>query len=98
MQDLGIDTEFEVPEDFSEETVDRMAEEFIQYADWLDCYVTDEKSYDKMRDIVIDCINTLAEQNRHINGEVYIDDWDIWESDLNDLVEKRLDDNNGTKK
>lgn len=83
MRDLDIDPDFEVAADFSEESVERMADDFVMFGnDWLNDYITDEASYDKVHDIIKDCINSLAEDNRHINGEVYIFDWNVFDVDL----------------
>lgn len=94
MRDLGIDPEFEIPTDFSKESVDRMADDLMLCAiDWLGDYITDANSCDKVHSIICDCLNTLTEQNRHINGQVYILDWDVFDSDLRLMVEKRLEKN-----
>ena len=92
MRDLGIDPEFEVSTDFSKEAVDIMVEDFIVVGnDWLDDYISDEASYDKVHNIVSDCINKLAENNRHIDGKVYIFDWDMWDYDLAIMVKRQLE-------
>ena len=94
MRDLGIDPEFETPTDFSKASVDRMADDLMLGAiGWLSDYMTDTDSCDRVHSIICDCINTLAEQNRHINGQVYIFDWDVFDADLRLMVEKRLEEN-----
>lgn len=93
MRDLGIDPEFEVPTDFSKESVDRMADDLMLVAvDWRE-YMTDTDSCNRVHSIICDCLNTLAEQNRHINGQVYILDWDVFDADLRLMVEEHLKEN-----
>ena len=94
MRDLGIDPEFEVPTDFSKESVDRTADDLMLGAvDWLWDYMTDTDSCNRVHRIICECLNTLAEQNRHINGQVYILDWDVFDADLRLMVEEHLEEN-----
>jgi len=76
--DFSSDEDFNIPTEIDRE---ELADDILQFADWLPDASTIEEA-EEMRKIILEAIDEQVEAYTHENGKVYVDDWDIFDSDL----------------
>lgn len=78
MRDLHIDEDFNIPTEIDRE---ELADEIIRFEDWVPDVSTEEE-VEELREIILEAIDEQVEAYTHTNGKVYVDDWDVFDSDL----------------
>lgn len=76
--DFSIDEDFNIPAEIDRE---ELADDIMMFADWLPDASTIEEA-EEMRKIILEAVDEQVEAYTHENGKVYVDDWDVFDSDL----------------
>ena len=84
MRDLNIDEEFDVPIEIDR---DEIIDEIIRFSD-IDF---PEMDFDELKEKIGEVADEHIENYTHTNGKVYVDDWDVFDSDLRRKIIKTLE-------
>lgn len=91
MKDLMIDEEFDIPTTFDGHKKDEYYQIFLENCEYDINSIPD----DELDIAIMDGINEHLEDYTHLNGLIYVEDWDVFDSDLfyllNSKVEKLLE-------
>lgn len=91
MRDLNINEEFDVPTEIDRE---ELADDIIMLGDGFPETSTQEE-YEEFRNVILEAIDEHVENYTHTNGKVYVDDWDVFDSDLRYRVRRKISEHYG---
>lgn len=83
MRDLNIDEDFDIPTNIDREG---LIDEIIRFSD-IDF---PDMGINELENKVGEIVDEHIEKYTHINGKVYVDDWDVFDHDLKNKVIKSI--------